>query len=98
MDVRRVKNLMTTFEQKAKLVKILSACLETTGSGVRVVIGHENPDREMQQCTIIVAPFCYRNRTVGALGIVGPTRMHYDRTMTTVEYVARLTSKLLSIN
>jgi heat-inducible transcriptional repressor len=50
----------------------------------------------MQNCTIIAAPYRYRNRVVGALGVVGPTRMEYDRAISTVDYVAHLCSKLLS--
>jgi heat-inducible transcriptional repressor len=52
----------------------------------------------MQHCTVIVAPYCYRERVVGALGVVGPTRMEYDRAITTVDYIAHLCSKLLSAN
>ena len=97
-DVRKIKRLLVTFEEKAKLVKILNACLQTSVPGVRIFIGRENSSREMQECTLIVAPYRYRNRVVGALGVVGPTRMEYDRAITTVDYVAHLSSKLLSIN
>lgn len=98
MDGRRLRDLLTAFEEKAKLARILSACLESSAPGVRVFIGGENTDAEMRHCTIIAAPYRYRNRAVGALGVVGPTRMEYDRAMTTVEYVAHLTSRLLSAN
>jgi len=99
VDARRVKDLLATFEQKAKLVHILTACLDSSSrSGVTVLIGRENPAAEMRQCTLILAPYSYRSRTVGALGVVGPTRMEYDRAIRTVEYVAHLTSRLLSTN
>lgn len=98
VDVHRVKELLETFEQKAKLIKILTACLESSRSRVCILIGRENPAAEMRHCTLIVAPYCYRKRTVGALGVVGPTRMEYDRAIRTVEYVAELTSRLLSTN
>ncbi len=97
-DAGKLRELLVAFEQKAKLARILSACLESPASGLRIFIGGENPDAEMRHCTIIAAPYRYRNRTAGALGVVGPTRMEYDRTITTVEYVAHLTSKLLSTN
>jgi heat-inducible transcriptional repressor len=97
-DSRKIKELLLTFEEKAKLVRILSACLESAVPGVRILIGRENPDSEMQKCTLIVAPFHYRQRAVGALGIVGPTRMEYDRAIPTVDYIARLCSRLLSAN
>lgn len=97
-DLRVVKDLLATLEEKVKLIKILSACLETSKSGVRTLIGRENPNREMQDCAIIVAPYHYRDRVVGVLGIVGPTRMEYDRAITAVDYVAHLCSRLLSAN
>jgi heat-inducible transcriptional repressor len=97
-DVQKVKRLLETFEEKAKLVKILGACLDNKGSGVRILIGKENPTLEMHECALIMAPYRYRNRALGALGVVGPMRMEYDRAITTVNYVAHLCSKLLSIN
>ncbi len=97
-DFRLIKDLLATFEEKVKLVKILSACLESSKSGVRTLIGQENPDREMQYCAIVVAPYHYRDRVVGVLGVVGPTRMEYERAITTVDYVAHLCSRLLSAN
>src|SRR5579863_2455467 len=83
-DASRVRDLLATFEEKAKLVRILN--------------GRENSASEMQECTLIVAPFHYRRQMVGALGIVGPTRMEYDRAITAVDYIAHLCSKLLSSN
>lgn len=94
----RIKELLTTFEEKAKLVRVLNACLQSSGTGVRILIGRENTASEMHHCTLIVAPFHYRRQMVGVLGVVGPTRMEYDRAITTVDYVAHLCSKLLSSN
>lgn len=97
VDARKLRDLLASFEEKAKLIKILSACIQS-GAGVRILIGRENPHSEMQQCTFIVAPYRYRNRTLGALGVVGPTRMEYDSAISMVEYVAHLTGRLLSVN
>jgi heat-inducible transcriptional repressor len=95
-DAGAFRGLLKAFEEKVKLVKILSACVATPGSGVVTVIGRENPEREMQNCTMIVAPYRYRDRAVGALGVVGPTRIEYDRAISMVDYVAHLCTKLLS--
>jgi heat-inducible transcriptional repressor len=97
-EVRKIRELLRTFEEKAKLAKILTACLQTSDSGVRILIGRENTEKQMQNCTLIVAPLCYRQRAVGVLGVVGPTRMEYDRTIGTVDYIAQLCSRLLSSN
>jgi heat-inducible transcriptional repressor len=98
MDGQGLRDLFAAFEKKVKLARILGACLESPAPGVRVFIGGENADAEMRHCTIVAAPYRYRDRVVGALGVVGPTRMEYDRAMTAVEYVAHLTSRLLSGN
>ncbi len=97
-DVRRIKELLQTFEEKAKLVKILGLCLQTPDTGVRILIGQENSEKQMQQCTLIVAPLHYRERAVGALGVVGPTRMEYDRAISAVDYIAHRCSQVLSSN
>jgi len=96
--LHKMRDLLATLEQKARLVRIVNACLQSSGPGVRTIIGRENPESEMQQCALIVAPFHYRHRAVGAVGVVGPTRMEYDRAIRMVEYVAHLCSKLLSLN
>lgn len=97
-DSSAIKELLRAFEEKAKLARILSACLELPSPGVQTFIGRENPASEMPHCAIVVAPYRYRSRVVGALGVVGPTRMEYDRAITTVDYVAHLCSRLLSAN
>jgi len=97
-DVRKIKELLVAFEEKARVVEILMACLQSTRFGIGVLIGHENPDARMQSCAFIVAPFRYRHRAMGAVGVVGPTRMEYERAITTVEYIADLCSRLLSSN
>jgi len=97
-DVQKIKQLVKTLEEKAKLARILEACLQTPEAGVRILIGRENAEQQMHHCTLVVAPLHYRHRAVGALGVVGPMRMEYDRAMSTVDYVAHLCSRLLSSN
>jgi heat-inducible transcriptional repressor len=97
-EVGPLKELLDTFEQKGKLVRILNACLQTAASGVQTLIGRENPERQMQHFSFVVAPLRYRERPVGALSVLGPKRMEYDRAITAVSYVAYLCSRLLSSN
>jgi heat-inducible transcriptional repressor len=97
-DVQKIKQLVKTLEEKARLASILEACLRTPETGVRILIGREISDKQMHDCTLIVAPLVYRDRAVGAMGVVGPIRMEYDRAMSTVGYVARICSGLLSSN
>ncbi len=97
-DVQKVRQLVKTLEEKAKLARIVEACLQTPEAGVRTLIGRENAEKQMHHCALVVAPLHYRHRAVGALGVVGPMRMEYDRAMSTVGYVARLCSQLISSN
>jgi len=97
-DVQKIKQLLKTLEEKSNLVRILGACLQTPEAGVRLLIGRENAEEGMRHYALVVAPLQYRKRAVGALGVVGPTRMDYDRAISAVDYVAHLCSLLLSFN
>ncbi len=98
MEAGGVSQLLEAVEHKAKIIQILDACLNVSSAGVRALIGQENPNAEMRQCTFIVAPYRYRERTVGVLGVIGPKRMEYELALSTVEFVARVTTRLLSAN
>lgn len=97
-DARKIRQLLLAFEEKARLIEILGSFLHSASVGVQVVIGRENPADEMRHCALVMAPLRYGSRIVGALGVVGPTRMEYGRAVTTVEYVAHLCNRLLSVN
>ncbi len=97
-DLARAKDLLEKLEQKEILVKILTACMQSPGVPVHVVIGEENRDREMKGCTIVMAPLLAGDRVLGALGVLGPTRMEYERAITAVQYTAQLVSRSLANN
>jgi heat-inducible transcriptional repressor len=94
-DIDRMRALFKTFEQKTRLVKIVTACLDgPDGSGVRVVIGREIPDPDLQGIALVTTGF-----PVGAegwaLGVMGPTRMEYPHVVSVVDHVARVVSHAL---
>jgi len=97
-DIGKIKNLFETLEEKAKLVKILNACLQTHGRGIKILIGRENLTSEMHECALILAPYHYRDRVAGALGVVGPRRMKYDYAIPAVNYVANVCTRVLNTN
>jgi len=66
------------------------------GPGVQVFIGQENPADELRRLGIVVSTYGVDGEIVGVLGVVGPTRMAYDRSISSVRYVARLMSELMS--
>jgi heat-inducible transcriptional repressor len=93
-DLERVRQLFDDLENKKGLIQLLG--LAETGEGVRIFIGAENKLFSMSGSSLIVAP--YRNREekiVGALGIIGPTRMNYARIIPMVDYTARIIGRLI---
>ena len=92
-DVRRMRALFRTFEEKGRLVKILNACL--SGGGVRVIIGHENLDPELKSMTLVTASYSVEGEVSWGLGVMGSTRMEYARVMALVEHVARTLARSL---
>ena len=86
-DMDRMKALFKTFEEKSRLVKILNACI--SGSGIRVVIGHENPDPDLHDVALVATGYPLEGETGWGLGVLGSTRMEYARVMALVDHVAR---------
>jgi heat-inducible transcriptional repressor len=86
-DMDRMKALFKTFEEKSRLVKILNACI--SGSGIRVIIGHENPDPDLHDLALVTAGYPLEGETGWGLGVLGSTRMEYARVMALVDHVAR---------
>lgn len=97
-DVNRMITLFETFEQKSRLVKILSECLKIDCERPTVTIGLEEHLPGMQDWALISSPYCYDNHVVGSLGILGPSRMEYEKAISLVDYVAKLFGKILSRN
>jgi heat-inducible transcriptional repressor len=97
-DVERLRELFRTFEAKSRLVKILNECIarEPVFGDVHVVIGREHSAPQMQSCALITAPYSLGEGFVGGtVGVVGPMRLEYARTMAAVNYVARLVERVL---
>lgn len=93
-DLETMRALLRAFEEKGRLIDLLSTLAEE--QGVRVTIGSENPVEEMQACSLVTAPYLYRQQVLGILGVVGPKRMPYSRMMALVDETARLVSQSLS--
>ncbi len=79
--------------------EIIIHVLEKSGqpSGVRVTIGQENEDKKLKDYSVITASYAVGN-VDGRIGIIGPTRMHYARTIPLVDYVAKTISEMFSTN
>jgi len=93
-DVATMRTLLHAFEDKARLIDLLS---QMAGErGVQVMIGSENPLEDMRGCSIIASTYTYRDQALGVLGVVGPRRMAYSDVISLVDETARLVSYSLS--
>jgi heat-inducible transcriptional repressor len=95
-NIDRMRELFKVFEQKNRIIKILNECIRSAGrEEVAVRIGSENRLLDLRDCTIIASPCFYTGGTaVGSIGVMGPTRMEYDRLISIVEYIARLFERM----
>jgi len=94
-DAERMKAIFRTFEEKHHILKILNRCIDEGQTGVRILIGSETDLPELNQCTIITSAYGPEGAALGALGVLGPTRMEYAKAVALVEYVSRFFGTLL---
>jgi heat-inducible transcriptional repressor len=92
-DVAKIEAFLDTMQSQATVFACLLGSLD---SKVTVVIGSENRLEALQECSVITAPYFVGTRERGTLGVVGPTRMNYDRAMPAVEFMAQTLSDLLN--
>ncbi|MCF3933955.1 heat-inducible transcriptional repressor HrcA [Acuticoccus sp. M5D2P5] len=93
-DVERVRQLLDDLEAKRDLMQLLS--LTEEGEGVRIFIGSENKLFSLSGSSLIISPYRdNQQRTVGVLGIIGPTRLNYAKIIPAVDYTAKVVSKLI---
>jgi heat-inducible transcriptional repressor len=93
-DQAQLRDLLSAIEEKHRLVTVLNACIETP-EPVYVRIGVKEISQGGDNLAIISAPYMRHDLVQGSLGVLGPTRMHYERAMTAVAYVAQLFSEAL---
>ena len=80
--VRTMRTLVRMMEEKTRLVQLIDACMD--GTGLTVVIGSEHPDPDLQRFSVVTSTYTDGRRT-GAVGVIGPTRMRYSRTINVVD-------------
>jgi heat-inducible transcriptional repressor len=94
-DQAQLRDLLAAIEQKHRLVTMLNACIETP-EPVHVQIGVKEISQSGENLALISAAYTRNDMVQGSLGVLGPTRMHYERAMTAVAYVAQLFSEALN--
>ena len=93
-DLERIRNLFAALETREQLLRLLD--LTNRAEGVQIFIGAENEMFSVSGCSMIVAPYSNSaDRIVGAIGVIGPTRMNYARIIPLVDYTAKVIGRLI---
>ena len=92
-DVEKAKSFLTVLESKEKLRRLMN---RSGGMEVTIRIGAENDIPEMSDCSIVTAQYRVGDQASGTLGIIGPTRMNYNRVIPVLEFMGRAVTELLS--
>jgi heat-inducible transcriptional repressor len=93
-DVDRLRRLFEAFGEKRDILHLLDQSLHA--QGVQIFIGHESGYQILDACTVVTAPYARDRETVGVLGVIGPTRMAYERVIPIVDITARLLGSALN--
>jgi heat-inducible transcriptional repressor len=88
-----LRTLLLMIEEKTRLVRLLDDYIG--GHGVTVVIGSEHNSTELRRFSLVVSTYS-DGRGIGAVGVIGPTRMHYSRAINAVDSLSRMISKVVS--
>jgi heat-inducible transcriptional repressor len=93
-DMDSLRKLFDLFEQKTQLMRLLD--VSSRAEGVRIYIGGESGVVPYEELSIVTSPYEIDGQVVGTLGVIGPTRMAYDRMIQIVDITSRLVSHALS--
>jgi heat-inducible transcriptional repressor len=93
-DMGSLRRLFDLFEQKTQLMRLLE--VSSRAEGVRIFIGGESRVVPFEELSVVSAPYEVDGQVVGTLGVIGPTRMAYDRMIQIVDITSRLMGNALS--
>ena len=93
-NMSRLRELFELFEKKTLLVQILE--LSSRAQGVQIFIGGESGIATLDECSVVTAPYEVDGQVIGTVGVIGPTRMAYERVIPIVDITAKLLSSALS--
>lgn len=93
-NMDQLRKLFAIFEQKTALMQLLA--VGQRGEGVQIFIGGESGAMPLDECSVVTAPYEVNGQVIGTVGVIGPTRMAYDRVIPIVDITAKLLSSALS--
>jgi heat-inducible transcriptional repressor len=96
-DVERIRELFDDLERKEELISLLDRA--EAADGVKIFIGTENPLFSLSGSSVLIAPYRDQDRNIlGALGVIGPTRLNYARVIPLMDYTAEWLGRRLGQN
>jgi heat-inducible transcriptional repressor len=93
-NLARLRQLFSLFEKKTELLRLLD--ISSRANGVQLFIGNESGLVPLDECSVVTAPYEVDGQVVGTVGVIGPTRMAYERVIPIVDITAKLLSSALS--
>jgi heat-inducible transcriptional repressor len=93
-NVDRLRRLFEAFNEKHDILRLLDSCLRA--QGIQIFIGQESGYQILDDISLVTAPYLLDNQVVGVLGIIGPTRMAYERVIPIVDVTAKLLGSALN--
>jgi len=93
-DVDKLRLLFDAFNEKRDILHLLDQCVH--GEGIQIFIGDESGYKMLDECSMVTAPYTVDGRVLGVLGVIGPTRMAYERVIPIVDATARLLGAALN--
>ncbi len=93
-DVEKLRMLFDAFNEKRDILHLLDQCVH--GEGIQIFIGEESGYKMLDECSMVTAPYTVDGRVLGVLGVIGPTRMAYERVIPIVDATARLLGAALN--
>lgn len=93
-DMERLKQLFEAFSQKRGVIHLLEQCLKV--EGVQIFIGEESGYQAFDHCSLVTSSYSINNEVVGVLGVIGPTRMAYEKVIPFVDVTAKLLGAALN--
>ncbi len=93
-DINKLRDIFDVFNQKRELIHILDGCVDA--EGVQIFIGSESGYSVLNDCSVIGAPYTKDDDVVGVLGVIGPTRIAYNKIIPAVDLTARLLTSALN--
>jgi heat-inducible transcriptional repressor len=95
-DPERLKNIFELLEEDSRVKDLLQSGGDDNAATVTVAIGAELDDAGMQDCSLVVAHYYINSEQAGSIGVLGPRRMSYPKTISLMDYIAKEISKALS--